>query len=144
MLWVSSVGQQSGTFPRDRRERPRAGLRAPVLVDLVSRWEQAVCHDVSPDGIGVELTDPLPLGARVEIYFELPTWHAVEAQAEVVRSHDGITGLRFLDLDAATARALAAYCDDMERADVATAVVSRLALPDAVQVTRPTCARGPR
>jgi len=138
------VGQQSSTFLRDRRERPRVALRAPVLVDLTSRWEQAVCHDVSLDGVGVELTDPLPLGARVEIYFELPTWHAIETQAEVVRNHGGITGLRFLDLDAATARALAAYCDDLERAEVATAVVSRLALPGAVRFNRPTLARGPR
>jgi hypothetical protein len=83
------VGQQSSTFLRDRRERPRVALRAPVLVDLTSRWEQAVCHDVSLDGVGVELTDPLPLGARVEIYFELPTWHAIETQAEVVRNHAG-------------------------------------------------------
>ena len=136
--------QLSGTFPRDRRDHPRVALLAPVLVDVASRWEKAICHDVSPEGLGVELSDPLPLGTRVELYFELPTWHAVETTAEVVRSDDGITGLRFLDLDPAAARALATYCDDMERADLATAVVSRLALPDAVQVTRSTCARGPR
>lgn len=135
---------QSGTFPRDRRGHPRVALSAPVLVDLTSRWEKAVCRDVSPEGLCVELSDPPPLGTCLELYFELPTWHAIETRAEVVRCADGLTGLRFLDLDPASARALATYCNDVERADLATAVVSRLALPGAVRVTLPTCVRGPR
>lgn len=127
--------QSKATGRGDRRGHPRLPLRAPVLLDLASDWARAPCRDLSVSGIAVELDRPLPLGTRVELYFELPSWVAVETTAVVARRDDDVVGLRFDALSPALARAISLYCDDLERSENATAVVLKLALPRRVRVS---------
>jgi hypothetical protein len=129
------VGQSSASRDRDRRGHLRVPLASPVLLDLTASWEQARGHDLSPGGLAVELPRPLPVGAKVDLYFELPTLEAVEATAEVVRSQSGITALRFVALAPTEVAAIVTYCDDRVRGEAATGVVRRLALPGLVRVS---------
>lgn len=94
----------------DRREHFRAPLAGPVLVDALSQWQRARCENVSVGGVAVAGATRLPIGKMVEVYFELPSGVAVEAQAQVVRSQGDEAALRFLALDPNAEIALRAHC----------------------------------
>jgi hypothetical protein len=114
MTTAESVVRPHSSLPNqkvpDRREHRRAPLSIPVLVDTLSNWQRARCHDVSAGGVSLECENSLPVGKTVELYFELPSGVAVEARARVVRSNKGTCALRFLTLDSETEVALRAHC----------------------------------
>jgi len=95
----------------DRRANSRVPLRAPVLVDSISVYQSCRCRDVSAGGASMVLERPLPVGTRVELYFELPTGVAIETEAEVVRADGCRVAVQFVGLDALSRRALIAYCE---------------------------------
>lgn len=102
----------------DRREHFRAPLAGPVLVDALSQWHRARCENVSVGGVAVAGAGRLPIGKTVEVYFELPSGVAVEAQAQVVRSRGEAAALRFLALDSSAEIALRAHCRAAGSAEV--------------------------
>ena len=99
------------SFEGERRAHSRVPLRAPVMIDSQSDYQAGACHDVSAGGISFTVPSPPEAGARLEVYFELPTGVAVEATAEVVRIEGNLVALRFLDLEAKDRHALLAYCE---------------------------------
>ena len=94
----------------ERRAYRRAPLDRPVLIDAASASQPARARDVSGGGISVSSGLSLTIGNIVEVYFELPIGFAVEARAEVIRTEDGTTARRFLDLDKEAVVALRSYC----------------------------------
>jgi len=99
----------------DRRAADRVPLKSPVLVDALSGWQRARCENVSIGGVALECDAPLPVGKRVELYFELPSGVAIETRALVVRSTDHRVAFRFLDLDSASEVALRTHCRNVSR-----------------------------
>jgi hypothetical protein len=95
----------------NRRSHRRAALSAPVLVDSARTHQTGRCRDVSLGGLCVELESPLPVGTVVELYFELPTGIAIEAQAKVARSAERALAMSFEGLGDGHRAALAAYCE---------------------------------
>jgi len=95
----------------NRRTHRRAELRSPVLIDAASSYHTGRCRDVSPVGLGIEVSAALPVGMPVDVYFELPTGVAVEARAQVARCDGQTAGIHFNDLSAEGMQALRAYCD---------------------------------
>jgi hypothetical protein len=95
----------------NRRAHRRAALSAPVLIDSARSHHTGRCRDVSEGGLLVELETELPIGMPVDLYFELPTGIAIEAQGAVVtRSGKSVLGLRFDSLKAEDRLAVSAYC----------------------------------
>lgn len=93
----------------DRRQSPRISLDAPALVDAFHAWRKCAVRSVSTTGISLIVDLPLAVGARADIYFEIPRALAVEVHAEVVRCSDGELAFRFLDLKPDAAEAIAMY-----------------------------------
>jgi hypothetical protein len=93
----------------DRRRSPRIALEAPALVDAFHTWRKCVVRSLSTTGISVLVDLELEVGARADIYFEIPRALAVEVHAEVVRRSDGELAFRFLDLPADAVEAIAIY-----------------------------------
>lgn len=57
------------------------------------------------------LTDaPLDVGTKVELYFELPSGVAVEANAELVRRDGNRLAFKFVELEHELVVALRAFC----------------------------------
>jgi hypothetical protein len=110
----------------DRRQYPRVKLEAPAIVDAFHSWQKCTLKSVSTKGFSLATDLKLPLGTRVEVYFELPTTVAVETQAELVRISHGDLGFRFVELGAALQDSLEAY--------VATAVAEGLLEDDLLAV----------
>jgi c-di-GMP-binding flagellar brake protein YcgR len=68
--------------------------------------------DLSSTGAFIDSMNGLPAGSRLYLKFPLPSGDVVSVEAEVVHSmeHFGM-GVRFLDLDEATRRAIEAFVD---------------------------------
>lgn len=94
----------------DRRVHARVPLAGPVLVDALSGWQRARCENISAGGLSLDCDAPLPLGKRVELYFELPSGVAIETHALVVRSRETKVAMRFVDLDPSAEVALRNHC----------------------------------
>jgi hypothetical protein len=88
----------------------RAPLQSPALIDALSDWQRARCKDVSVGGVALACDCSLPVGKRVEVYFELPSGVAVETTACVVRCADQQLALRFVSLAQDAELALRAHC----------------------------------
>lgn len=94
-----------------RREAFRVSMSLPVYVDEPM---ELYCELVDISVLGLRFDRELPCSPGVEIAFrlEVPTYGATrkpdehELFAEVVRVEDGYTGLRFLRLELAQARAV--------------------------------------
>ena len=93
----------------DRREYQRVKLEAPAIVDAFHTWQKCTLRSVSTRGFSLASDLRLPLGTRVEVYFELPTTLAVETQAELVRISQGDLGFRFVELGNVLHDSLEAY-----------------------------------
>lgn len=78
----------------NRRAYPRTTFSGPVLVDTQKTWHKLRAIDVSAGGIRLEGEIPLPVGAEVELYFEL-NHLSVETSAKVVRRDQGECALAF-------------------------------------------------
>ena len=108
-----------------RRGDRRLAARAPL--DL---WVEEVKGDelyfrrtgnVSRGGISFEQAIPHRVGTRVRLRFALPTGAVIDVAAEVVSASVDDTlgmGLRFVDVDAASAVAIAAFVDDEQPASL--------------------------
>lgn len=94
----------------DRRAHARVPLAGPVLVDALSGWQRARCENVSAGGLSLNCDAPLPIGKRVEVYFELPSGVAIETQGLVVRCRDQKVAVRFIDLEPSAEVALREHC----------------------------------
>lgn len=117
MLQVPVAQERRGG---DRRRGDRRGT-ARAALDL---WVEEVKGDelyfrrtgnVSRGGLSFEQAIPHRVGTRVRLRFALPTGAVVDVAAEVVSaSVDDVIGmgLRFVDVDPDTARAIAACVDD--------------------------------
>ena len=79
------------------------------MVDAFHAWRKCAVRSVSTTGICVAIDLPLAIGARADIYFEIPRALAVEVHAEVVRCGDGELAFRFLDLSPDAAESIAMY-----------------------------------
>ena len=80
------------------------------MLDAVSSYHSARCENVSAGGV-VLLTDAvLEVGTKVELYFELPSGIAIEANAEVVRRDGNRLAFKFIELDHELVVALRAFC----------------------------------
>ena len=98
-------------FDGERRAHSRVPWRGPAMLDSQAAYQAGRCRDLSAGGISVEVDAPMPVGTRVEVYFELPTGVAVEAVAEVVRAAGRRLALRFVELDRRARGALVAFCE---------------------------------
>ena len=98
-------------FDGERRQHSRVPWRGPAMLDSQAAYQAGRCRDLSAGGVSVMVDEPMPVGTRVEIYFELPTGVAVEAMAEVVRAAGRRIALRFVDLDRRARTALVAFCE---------------------------------
>ena len=105
------MSKSGWSFDGERRAHSRVPLRAPALLDSTAAYESGRCVDVSAGGLCVVVQEKFELGTRVDVYFELPTGIAIEAEAEVVRKHGGSVALRFVGLDTKTRSALIAFCE---------------------------------
>jgi hypothetical protein len=101
-----TVGTHQHLDPKPSQGEP---LRVPVLLDLGSSWLRVDCTEISSDGLVVEC-GPVPVATVVELYMELPTRVAIEAQARVTRSEGNLVSLRFVALDAEARHAVDSYC----------------------------------
>ena len=102
---------RSAELVYDRRTSPRVVLEAPALIDAYHGWRKCSVKSVSAAGICVMTEWALPVGARVDVYFEIPRALAVESQAEVVRQGDGELAFRFIALDEDARSALQAFVE---------------------------------
>ena len=98
-------------FEGERRAHSRVPWRGPAMLDSQAAYQAGRCRDLSAGGVSVVVDQPMPVGTRVEVYFELPTGVAVETMAEVVRSVGRRVALRFVDLDRRARAALVAFCE---------------------------------
>jgi hypothetical protein len=108
-MLASELTQRRTELLYDRRQSPRVGLDAPALVDAFHAWRKCTVQSVSTTGVRVRVDLDLAVGARADIYFEIPRAVAVEVHAEVVRQGDGELAFRFLDLTSEAAEAIAGY-----------------------------------
>jgi hypothetical protein len=108
-MLASDFPQQPPELVYDRRQSPRFSLDAPALIDAFHTWRKCAVRSVSTSGISLLVDLKLEIGARADIYFEIPRAVAVEVHAEVVRQADGEIGFRFLDLCDEAAEAIADY-----------------------------------
>jgi hypothetical protein len=106
-MLASDLTHRLAELVYDRRQSPRIVLEAPALVDAFHTWRKCAVQSVSTTGISVQTDLNLPVGARADIYFEIPRAVAVEVHAEVVRRTEGVLAFRFLDLPAEVAEAIA-------------------------------------
>jgi hypothetical protein len=80
---------------------PRVPTNFGFFLDVVETGKryEAVCTDISEDGLAAELKEPLPPKAEVVIRMLLPGATApMQVQGSVEYSQDGRCGLNFLDL----------------------------------------------
>ncbi len=98
-------------FEGERRAHSRVPWRGPAMLDSQAAYQAGRCRDLSAGGVSVVVDDPLAVGTRVEVYFELPTGVPVEAVAEVVRAAGRRVALRFVELDRRARTALVAFCE---------------------------------
>lgn len=123
---TNSAERTSNQTLGNRRAHRRAALTAPVLIDSARAHHTGRCRDVSEGGLLIELESELPIGATVDLYFELPTGVAIEARAEIARRAEHTLGLRFEALPPEDRRAVAAYCETW-RATLLTNCARRVA-----------------
>jgi hypothetical protein len=92
----------------ERREHPRVQLRVPALFDAAFAYGNAECRNVSTGGVALRGSD-LPVGTCLDVYFELPTGHAIDERARVVRRTDVEVGLSFIAPSLQSRAALRAF-----------------------------------
>ena len=108
-MLASDFTQRPVELVYDRRQSPRIALDAPALVDAFHSWRKCAVRSVSTTGVSLLVDLKLEVGARADIYFEIPRALAVEVHAEVVRQSDNELAFRFLDLPPASVEAIAMY-----------------------------------
>lgn len=108
-MLASEYAQRPVELVYDRRQSPRIELEAPALVDAYHVWRKCSVRSVSTTGISVQTDLELAVGARADLYFEIPRAVAVEVQGEVVRRREGELAFRFVDLPPDLAEAIAVY-----------------------------------
>jgi hypothetical protein len=69
------------------------------------------CRNVSQSGLAVDLSAHLPVGIKLEVYFELPNGVGVEITAQVVRCTGDEVALHFVDMNAELLFALRSFCE---------------------------------
>jgi hypothetical protein len=97
---------------RERRRSFRVPVQAPVAITLSGERElDGILLDLSETGMEVLTAEPLVAGSQLAFHFELPDRALeVEANAEVAWANpNGQTGIRFLDLAAASLASLKAW-----------------------------------
>jgi hypothetical protein len=93
---------------RERRMHPRAPLGVPALFDAAFAYGKAETRNVSTGGLALRGSD-LPVGTCLDVYFELPTGHAIDERARVVRRTGTELGLSFIAPSVQTRAALRAF-----------------------------------
>jgi hypothetical protein len=81
--------------PYERRAHRRFHVRGTAILDYEGAYQSAPIKDISLGGVRVAPEAPLPAGAVVPVDILLLEGGVVVATAEVVRSDDSGTGLRF-------------------------------------------------
>ena len=110
--WAAvTMAKYGWSIDGERRAHSRVPLRVPALLDSTAAYDSGRCVDVSAGGLCVIVHEKFEPGTRVDVYFELPTGIAIEAEAEVVRKEGRSVALRFVGLDAKTRSALIAFCE---------------------------------
>lgn len=108
-----------GFSPSGRRKRFRLNRLLPVAVKAegCDKWCERYASDLSPEGLGIQLDEPLPeeTDILVKLYpeFDLPV---VQARARVAWTHETEQGrfkmgLRFQDIEEMEAQVLQRYID---------------------------------
>ena len=105
------------------RDGARAGVRSPVAFRTDGQFGIGEIRDISQSGIFIESDDSVPVGAEVELRFELPDSAAsnVNVTGEVVRQVPGDDertpgiGIRILDLEPLVLERIQVYVEDQTR-----------------------------
>jgi CheY-like chemotaxis protein len=95
-----------------QRKAPRKSLKGPCVVTKGGLKLEARIADVSVGGAQVEVANPIPLGAMVQVGFALMIQsvpQVVRINARVVRQVPGGYGVAFSALDQQTRSLIAAY-----------------------------------
>ncbi len=101
----------------ERRRATRVSAVIPVEVRDAHGFSLHSTRDLSPTGLFFDRAIPHPVGARVQLSFQLPgEASTIRCEGEVtnVPHADGYgMGIRFLDLSAADASRLEAFTQDL-------------------------------
>ena len=100
--------------PRTRRVAHRAAIEMPAVLRLGTRDVHCRIHDLSTQGVGLEVKESLAPGMVVRVVFRLPNARQpIEITAVPVRSHGGgreaVLGLKFVEPGPYAVRAIETF-----------------------------------
>jgi hypothetical protein len=90
----------NGTRIAERRAHARACVSVPVRIriDATGQVLRYTTRNISPSGVFIDTTDPLPLGASLSIRFHVPDLDVrIQAEGRVVRSRPTGMAIQFTD-----------------------------------------------
>lgn len=103
------------------RQALRAGIDVGVAVVTIRNAEpvllQAVCDDISPDGLGAKVHGELCPGEPVLLYLSLPSLECMKVHADVRHRHKNRVGFEFVGLTREQHRQLTDICETLPVAD---------------------------
>ena len=105
----------------ERRHSERVHVFWPARVTCAQTVQDAVCFDVSHEGMALYLWEPPAATTLVEVAVELPNGYQIWTQGEVTRgSRHGrrTVGLRFLPHPDQAVAAVHAYLDRQSRSPI--------------------------
>lgn len=79
----------------DKRNYPRIDFEREVMLSRGDQHSQVTVRDLSAGGVSIA-SDPLPRGVRVQLTFPLGANSFQKITATVVRSLEGMVGLKFV------------------------------------------------
>ena len=109
-------GEKSGTWVVGRRRFPRYHTALPLRVrDHLERQLEGYCDIIAEGGLGVTLSETLPLGSVVLLQFALPN-RPTELQVwAIVRSYvdPHRHGLEFVSLNEEERHSMRLFCNEL-------------------------------
>jgi hypothetical protein len=97
------------------RQTVRAGVEVGIKIVLTRGGEpatiEAVCEDISPEGIGAKVHGDLCPGEPVLLHLNLPSLESMKVHADVRNRHKNRVGLIFVGLSREQYKQLADMCE---------------------------------
>ena len=109
-------GEKSGTWVVGRRRFPRYRTALPLRVrDHLERQYEGYCDIIAEGGLGVTLSETLPLGSVVLLQFALPNRPAELQIWAIVRSHVALRqhGLEFVSRTEEERLSIRQFCNEL-------------------------------
>ena len=103
------------------RQTVRAGIEIGLKIFMISGGEsrliEAVCEDITPDGLGAKVNGELIPGEPVLLHLSLPSLESMKVHADVRHRRRNRVGLEFVGLSREQRAQLADVCELLPAAE---------------------------